>query len=145
MSRRTWSLVLGFALAGLGPVPRPSDAQVVSGPLDTARVVADASDVLASARSAQARFERRRIRYLPLNLQPVGGVPIVARVGDLLRELPWVDRAVVSTDHEGIAAEGEKWLGKPVISANAATYWHALRTNGITDQVPGQGTLLEQK
>lgn len=73
MSRRTWSLVLGFALAGLGPVPRPSDAQVVSGPLDTARVVADASDVLASARSAQARFERRRIRYLPLNLQPVGG------------------------------------------------------------------------
>ena len=44
-----------------------------------------------------------------------------------------------------VAAEGEEWLGKPVISANAATYWHALRTNGITDQVPGQGTLLEQK
>mgnify|MGYP006919307131 CR=1 FL=1 len=44
-----------------------------------------------------------------------------------------------------VAAEGEKWLGKPVISANAATYWHALRTNGIADQIPGQGYLLERK
>lgn len=37
------------------------------------------------------------------NLQPVLGVPIVARVGDVLRALPMVDRAVVSTDHEEIA------------------------------------------
>lgn len=43
-----------------------------------------------------------------------------------------------------VAAEGEKWLGKPVISANAATYWHALRTNGIKDQVRGQGRLLAE-
>lgn len=37
---------------------------------------------------------------IPLkNLQPVAGRPLVARVGDLVAELPWVDRAVVSTDH----------------------------------------------
>ncbi|MEQ8249338.1 MAG: arylmalonate decarboxylase [Alphaproteobacteria bacterium] len=42
-----------------------------------------------------------------------------------------------------VAAEGERWLGKPVISANAATYWHALRSNGIMDRVRGQGRLLE--
>jgi len=37
------------------------------------------------------------------NLRPVGGVPLVARVGALVAELPWVDRAVVSTDHAVIA------------------------------------------
>lgn len=33
------------------------------------------------------------------NLQPVAGRPLVAHVGDLVAALPWVDRAVVSTDH----------------------------------------------
>ncbi len=37
------------------------------------------------------------------NLRAVAGVPLVARVGPLVRELDWVDRAVVSTDHAGIA------------------------------------------
>lgn len=45
---------------------------------------------------------------IPLkNLQEVGGKPLVARVGDVLRELPWVDSAVVSTDHEEIATVAE--------------------------------------
>jgi CMP-N,N'-diacetyllegionaminic acid synthase len=42
------------------------------------------------------------------NLQPVGGVPLVARVGALVSELPWVDRAVVSTDHAKIADVARK-------------------------------------
>ncbi|MEM8741650.1 MAG: arylmalonate decarboxylase [Pseudomonadota bacterium] len=33
-------------------------------------------------------------------------------------------------------------LGKPVISINAATYWHALRAMGITDQFDGHGPLF---
>ncbi|WP_137388492.1 cytidylyltransferase domain-containing protein [Rhodoligotrophos defluvii] len=37
------------------------------------------------------------------NLREVGGMPLVARVGHVVRELPFVDRAVVSTDHEQIA------------------------------------------
>jgi len=45
---------------------------------------------------------------IPLkNLQEVGGKSLIARVGDVLRELPWVDSAVVSTDHEEIAAVAE--------------------------------------
>ncbi len=43
-----------------------------------------------------------------------------------------------------LAAEAENWLGKPVIAINTATYWHALRQNGITDKVPGLGRLLEE-
>jgi maleate isomerase len=43
-----------------------------------------------------------------------------------------------------LAAEAERWLGKPVIAINTATYWHALRRNGITDAVAGYGRLLEE-
>ncbi|MBO0856473.1 MAG: IgiC [Nocardia sp.] len=42
-----------------------------------------------------------------------------------------------------IAAEAESWLGLPVIAVNTATYWHALRSNGIDDRKPGFGRLLE--
>lgn len=42
------------------------------------------------------------------------------------------------------AAEAEKWLGKPVIAINTATYWNALRSTGINDKVWGFGSLLEK-
>ncbi|WP_229665552.1 maleate cis-trans isomerase family protein [Croceicoccus mobilis] len=41
-----------------------------------------------------------------------------------------------------LAAEAESWLGKPVIAINAATYWHALRVNGIKDRLEGYGRLF---
>lgn len=37
------------------------------------------------------------------NIQPILGVPLVARVGHLIKEVPIIDRAVVSTDHPQIA------------------------------------------
>jgi CMP-N-acetylneuraminic acid synthetase len=41
---------------------------------------------------------------IPLkNLQPFLGVPLVARVGHLVAEIPEIDRAIVSTDSEDIA------------------------------------------
>jgi maleate isomerase len=43
-----------------------------------------------------------------------------------------------------LAAAAELWLGKPVIAINTATYWHALRQNGITEKVQGFGRLLEE-
>jgi maleate isomerase len=43
-----------------------------------------------------------------------------------------------------LAAAAEIWLGKPVIAINTATYWHALRQNGITDRIQGFGRLLEE-
>ena len=41
-----------------------------------------------------------------------------------------------------LAAEAEKWLGKPVIAVNTATYWHALRSCGIADKIYGRGRLM---
>jgi maleate isomerase len=43
-----------------------------------------------------------------------------------------------------VAAMAEFWLEKPVIAINTATYWHALRTMGITDKIQGYGALLSQ-
>ena len=43
-----------------------------------------------------------------------------------------------------VAAEAERWLGKPVLATNACTYWHALRQNQIEDKVVGFGSLLEE-
>jgi maleate isomerase len=43
-----------------------------------------------------------------------------------------------------LAAVAEFWLDKPVIAINTATYWWALRQNGIMDQVQGFGALLEK-
>ncbi|MGE0216389.1 maleate cis-trans isomerase family protein [Mycolicibacterium sp.] len=41
-----------------------------------------------------------------------------------------------------LADEAERWLGKPVVTINAAALWHALRNYGIKDQFEGFGTLL---
>lgn len=40
------------------------------------------------------------------------------------------------------AAAAEAFLGKPVIAINTATYWNALRRNGIADQKDGFGRLF---
>lgn len=41
-----------------------------------------------------------------------------------------------------LAAEAERWFGKPVIAINTATLWDALRTTGVADQYDGYGALL---
>lgn len=43
-----------------------------------------------------------------------------------------------------LADEMEQTIGKPVIAINAATWWMALRENGITDQLTGHGVLLRE-
>lgn len=44
----------------------------------------------------------------------------------------------------GLADEAERWLGKPVIAINTATWWMALRENGIEDKVYGCGRLMRE-
>jgi maleate isomerase len=41
-----------------------------------------------------------------------------------------------------VAALAEFWLDKPVVAINTATYWWALRKNGIEDKIHGFGELL---
>jgi maleate isomerase len=72
-----------------------------------------------------------------------------ATLRDAFRELdgPDVDALVqVGTNLAGVevAAEAERWLGKPVLAINAVMTWHALRTTGVTDRIAGRGRILEE-
>ena len=42
-----------------------------------------------------------------------------------------------------IAPMAEFWLDKPVVAINTATWWWALRSNGIDERMYGFGSLLE--
>lgn len=44
-----------------------------------------------------------------------------------------------------LAGFAEFWLQKPVVAINTATYWWALRSNGIADRRDGFGTLLRDR
>jgi maleate isomerase len=78
----------------------------------------------------------------------------IAQVGegqlrDAIRNvnLPEVDAIVqcgTNLSMVRLADEAERWIGKPVIAINAATWWMALRDNGIEDQLHGFGTLLRE-
>ena len=72
-----------------------------------------------------------------------------AGIRDALRELdgPDVDALLqvgTALPTVAIAAEAERWIGKPVLAINAVTYWHALRQCGIEDRVYGCGRVLEE-
>ena len=41
-----------------------------------------------------------------------------------------------------VQPEIEAELGTPVVGVNAATYWRALRENGIDDRLDGHGRLF---
>jgi maleate isomerase len=41
-----------------------------------------------------------------------------------------------------VAAEAERWLGKPVLASNTCCYWQALRQFGVDDKIEGLGSLL---
>jgi CMP-N,N'-diacetyllegionaminic acid synthase len=64
----------------------------VAGTVDRPRVLA-----VVPARGGSKGLPRK-------NVLPVGGVPLVARVGHVVRDCPAIDRTVVSTDDEEIAA-----------------------------------------
>lgn len=71
-----------------------------------------------------------------------------ARLRAAIREVDGADvEAIVQVGTNlacaAVAAEAERWLGKPVIAINTATYWYALRQNGIFDRDDRFGSLLQ--
>jgi len=72
-----------------------------------------------------------------------------ATIRESLKELdgPEVEALVqVGTNLAGgaVAAEAERWLGKPVLAINTVMTWHALRACGIEDRVVGHGRIPEE-
>jgi CMP-N,N'-diacetyllegionaminic acid synthase len=65
--------------------------------------------VLGSKRILAVVPARGGSKGVPLkNLHPLQGIPLVAHVGRVVREIPAIDRALVSTDHPEIAAEAAR-------------------------------------
>jgi CMP-N-acetylneuraminic acid synthetase len=92
---------------------------------------------------------------IPLkNLRPLAGVPLVGRAGLTLAALPWVDRSVVSTDHEEIARTAQQYgLAVPfrrpeALSGPVIGDWdvlnHALETMEALDGVQYDVVLMLQ-
>ncbi len=84
-------------------------------------------------------------------LKATSPVNIAAQSEETLRQAmiqvnrPEVDTIIQIGTNLGmakLAAEAERWLGKPVLAINTALYWHALRQNGINDKILGWGSLL---
>lgn len=83
------------------------------------------------------------------NIQPVGTVPLVAWVGRLVKEIPMIDRAVVSTDNAEIAKIAEEsgldapFMRPDELSGDRVADWpvlnHALETmeslDGVTYEI----------
>ena len=72
-----------------------------------------------------------------------------AEIRGALRELdgPDVDALLqvgTALPAVAVAAEAERWLGKPVLAINAVSYWDALRRCGIEDRVYGLGRVLDE-
>ena len=92
-------------------------------------------------------YEVRRLKGLKC-----AGPQLIAHVGerelrDSLIELDGPDiEAIVQVGTNlamaRLAGIAEFWLDKPVIAINTATYWWALRQNGINDKISGYGSLL---
>jgi CMP-N,N'-diacetyllegionaminic acid synthase len=65
--------------------------------------------VLGSKRILAVVPARGGSKGVPLkNLHRLQGIPLIAHVGRVVRDVPLIDRALVSTDHPGIAAEAER-------------------------------------
>jgi maleate isomerase len=106
-------------------------------------------DEMVRAWFAEEGFEVVRLRGLkcpsPREIAHVSP----ATIRDSLRELdgPEVEALVqVGTNLAGleVAAEAERWLGKPVLAINAVLAWHAMRAIGVEDRVFGRGRVLEE-
>jgi maleate isomerase len=96
---------------------------------------------------ADCGFEIVRLKGLRCE-SPVAIAHVSARtLRDVIVEVngPDVD-AIVQVGTNLIAARlagiAEFWLDKPVVAINTATYWFALRENGIDDKLDGFGSLM---
>jgi maleate isomerase len=106
-------------------------------------------DEMVRAYFAEAGFDVVRLKGLKCATpRLIAQVPL-QDIRNSLRELDGdgVDALLVlgtALPAASVAAEAERWLGKPVLAVNVVSYWHAIRQCGIADRVLGHGRILEE-
>jgi maleate isomerase len=106
-------------------------------------------DAIVRAYLQEAGFDIVRLKGLAVTTPrmiaqvPLGDIRTALKEldGDDIDALLQVGTALPTV---AVAAEAERWLGKPVLAINTVTYWHALRQCGIEDRVFGYGRVLEE-
>ena len=98
---------------------------------------------------AEAGFEVVRLKGLKCASPRAIAQVAATEIRSALRELdgPDVDALLqvgTALPAVAVAAEAERWLGKPVLAINAVSYWDALRRCGVEDRVVGFGRILEE-
>jgi maleate isomerase len=98
---------------------------------------------------AEAGFDIVRLKGLACaSPRVIAQVPVEV-IRNALRELDGGDvdallQVGTALPTVAVAAEAERWCGKPVLAINTVTYWDALRRCGIEDRVYGCGRILEE-
>jgi maleate isomerase len=106
-------------------------------------------DEMVRAYFVEAGFDVIRLKGLKcVTPRAIAQVPL-QDIRNALRELDGDDVDALLTlgtalPAGAVAAEAERWLGKPVLAVNVVSYWHAIRQCGIEDRVRGCGRLLEE-
>lgn len=106
-------------------------------------------DAMVQAYLAEAGLNVVRLHGLKCASPKAIGEVSAATLREALRALDGADieaLVMVGTNLAAIAvaAEGERWLGKPILAINAVTYWDSLRRLGIEDHIFGSGRVLEE-
>jgi maleate isomerase len=106
-------------------------------------------DEMVRAYFVEAGFQVVRLKGLKcVTPRAIAQVPL-KDIRDSLRELDGDDVDALlalgtALPAAAVAAEAERWLGKPVLAVNVVSYWHAIRACGIDDRVYGCGRVLEE-
>ncbi len=96
-----------------------------------------------------AGYDVRKIigmkRPRPVDIASTPNDVVVAALKELAAEKPDVIvQPGTNLATSRMAVGFSEWLGIPVVSCNAATYWHALRSYGINDRMDGFGPLFSE-
>jgi maleate isomerase len=106
-------------------------------------------DAMVKAYFLEAGFDVVRLKGLACKTPRLIAQIPQQDIRNALRELDGPDVEAILTvgtalPSGAVAAEAERWFGKPVIAVNTVSFWDALRRCGIDDRVYGYGRVLEE-
>lgn len=106
-------------------------------------------DEIVRAYMTEAGFEVARLKGLACKSPRVIAQVPLSDIRSALRELDGSDvdallQVGTALPAVAVAAEAERWLGKPVLAINTVSYWDAIRRCGVEDRVFGYGRILEE-
>jgi len=106
-------------------------------------------DAMVKAYFLEAGFDVVRLKGLACKTPRLIAQVPQQDIRNALRELDGPDVEAILTvgtalPSGAVAAEAERWFGKPVIAVNTVSFWDALRRCGIDDRVYGYGRVLEE-